>query len=98
MLDSIAPITIDVRGFKFTFRVGKEYVDVLKQLAAYVEKKMDEVERNYGEVTTTKVAILTALIIAMELFELRKKVVPADKQIDHLIEQIDQLLTEENKD
>lgn len=94
MLDSIVPITIDVRGFKFTFRIGREYVDVLKQIAVYVEQKMDEVEKNYGEVTTTKVAILTALIIAMELFELRKKAVPADKQIDYLIDQIDQLLAE----
>ena len=43
----------------------------VRELAAYVDAKMLDVSERAGLVSSTKVAVLTALEIAQELFELR---------------------------
>lgn len=66
----------------------------IKQLAEYVDKKMSDVSERIASVSTTRVAVLTALEIAQELFENRAEVQKdaddAKKRLAKLLNSIDE--------
>jgi cell division protein ZapA (FtsZ GTPase activity inhibitor) len=54
-------------------RVPSSKIDQAKQLAQFVNQRMQDISQKSGTVTTSRVAVLTALAIADELFTLKEK-------------------------
>ena len=83
-------IRVEIFGQEYFIKsAGSVNVDYVKGVAAYVDKKMREIEKKVKEestdpsmMSTYKMAILTALNIGDELFQARKK-----EQEDHEIYQ-----------
>jgi len=88
-------IRVDIFGNEYLIK-GEADPAYIKDLAKYVDGKMREITQTTSLVTSSKVAILTALNIADELFRLkRSKETPAtgaDKKIDELVKRIDEEL------
>lgn len=65
--------TLEVEIFGATYNVrGDNDPDHLQELADHVDRKMREIAQHLSQADTTKIAILAALNIADELFEVRK--------------------------
>ena len=64
----------------------------IRELAAYVDAKMKDASERAAVVSSAKVAVLAALDIAHELFELRGSTDTANTQIGHIIRTIDETL------
>jgi cell division protein ZapA len=60
--------------FDQTYNVQAEDEEGLRELAAFVDEKMRAVAESTRQVDSTRVAVLTALNVADELFALRKRV------------------------
>jgi cell division protein ZapA len=60
-------IRVTIYGTEYPVR-GESDVEYIRQVAEYVDRKMNEVDRNTSAKSTLKVAILAALNIADELF------------------------------
>jgi len=60
---------VEIFGAKYTF--DGDDPDHIRQLAQYVNAKMDETAQHIKNVTTSKVAVLAAMNLAEELFTLR---------------------------
>ncbi|RKZ11858.1 cell division protein ZapA [bacterium] len=63
--------TVRIHGQDYTIRADRddEYV---KTIARYVDDRMQDIARDAGQVTSLRVAILSALNIADELFQERE--------------------------
>ncbi len=74
-------------GSSYTFEGDDS--EHIRALADYVDRKMSETAKRIRNVTTSKVAIMTAMTIADELFRLRESVEQADAdnaaRLDNLI-------------
>ncbi|MGB4705545.1 MAG: cell division protein ZapA [Candidatus Saccharicenans sp.] len=78
-------IEIEIFGNKYRICVkGEDDEFYISQLASYVEQKMQEVAVQSRSSDTAKIAVLTALNIADELFA-------AERQIDQLHEALERL-------
>ncbi|MFB3896982.1 MAG: cell division protein ZapA [bacterium] len=73
MLEDFVPLVIQIAGQEYTLRVPSSKIDQAKQLAQFVNQRMHEISQKSGTVTTSRVAVLTALAIADELFTLKEK-------------------------
>lgn len=73
---------VEIFGRSYTIR-GDAREDYIKTLASIVDKKMREVQVTAPALTIDKIAILTAVNLADELF--RKK--QEEERIDKLLEQ-----------
>ena len=66
--------TTDVEIFGAVYHVrGEQNPEHLKELAEFVDRRMQDVAQQVATVDTAKIAILVALNIAEELFEVRKR-------------------------
>ncbi len=65
-------VNVKIFGQEFTVK-GEDTPEYVESLASYVDKKMREVASASSVITSHKVAILTAINIADELFRLRKQ-------------------------
>jgi|SRR6056297_2565864 len=86
-------LTVEIYGSKFPVK-GKIDPDFINRIADYVNEKMMEVGANMpSTVALDKIAIMTALNIAGELFQMREKYHSAEGIIrdhsDNLIKMID---------
>ena len=65
-------VHVEIFGQSYSVRAGTEpgYVE---QLAAHVDAQMREVSRSSGAVDTLRIAVLAALNIADECFQLRSR-------------------------
>jgi cell division protein ZapA (FtsZ GTPase activity inhibitor) len=63
---------VDIFGHRYTLRSDSDD-DYARQLAAFVDKKMNELSENAKGVDLSKLAIFAAVNIAHELFLLRKQ-------------------------
>ncbi len=63
-------ITVDIFGNKYTIK-GDADPDYIKELAQFVDKKMQEVVRHTRTISSYKVAILAAINIADELYRIK---------------------------
>ncbi|MCK4436691.1 cell division protein ZapA [bacterium] len=84
---------VKIFGMEYSLR-GEEDSEYMQELAKFVDKKMKDVAEHSSLVSTSKVAVLTALRMADELHQLKQS--PgglsdgsADRRIKKLIEMID---------
>ena len=89
---------VKIFGTEYSLR-GEEDSEYMKELAQYVDKKMKGVAEHTSLVSTTKVAVLSALRMADELHQLKQS--PgglgdgsADRKVKKLIEMIDRKIGE----
>lgn len=64
-------ITVEIFGNSYTIQ-GDASADYIKELADFVDKKMNDVSSGLSSANPTQVAILAALNIADEYFQLGK--------------------------
>lgn len=63
-------VQVEIYGQTYSLK-GTDNPARIRELAAYVDAKMKEIEKGTGTVDSLRVAILTALTIADELYRLR---------------------------
>ena len=61
-------VQVEIHGRTYTLR-GEREPEAVKELAAYVNDKMSEITSRSTTADTTRIAILTALNLADELFQ-----------------------------
>jgi cell division protein ZapA len=87
------PVEIEIMGQKYTIS-GESDPNYMKSLARYVDKKMQEIAANAGNLPQTKLALLAAVNITHELFHARNlqkaKETFVSKKTRDLIDTIDQ--------
>lgn len=75
-------VQVEILGQRYTLRVeGDESADYVESLAAYVQRKMEEISEGTPTVDSLKLAILAALNITDEYFTLKME----SDQVDDLI-------------
>jgi cell division protein ZapA len=65
-------VQIEIFGQVYSVK-GKDDPAYIRELAAYIDAKMKEVQKGTGTVEPLRVAILTALTITDELYRLRER-------------------------
>jgi cell division protein ZapA len=66
-------LKVKIFGTDYALKADTSH-EYIKETAAYVDKKMQEVVSKYKDQSDTRVAVLAALNIADELFQARKLV------------------------
>jgi len=79
---------VEIFGTTYTIK-GDEDPEYISQLASYVDQEMRSITGKTSTVSTTKVAILTALNIADKLFKIKNSV---EEKATELIKKIDKRL------
>ncbi len=87
---------MNIFGTEYPIR-GDSDVEYIKKVAAYVDRKMYEVEKNSSAKSTLKVAILTALNIADELFRERAEKEKLTHELEIKIRKLSNLLNLEDE-
>ncbi len=100
-------ITVNILGSEYTIK-GAGEPEYIISLASYLNNKMLEIQESLGLKDEKKIAILAAINITDELFELRKKVkenlVPKEQlqtirnRVEGMITSIDKELLDAQKD
>jgi cell division protein ZapA len=72
-------VHVDIFGQTYTVRAGTD-AGYVEKLAAYVDSQMMEVSRNAGAVDSVRIAVLAALNIADECFQLRAQEGEAERR------------------
>lgn len=89
----------EIYGQPYNLNVD-ENEDYLKELAAYVDQKMHAVSEAAGTVDSVKVAVLTALNIADELFVSRAREAniqgPLRKRVEKCISLVERAIEQSN--
>jgi len=67
----VGSIEISILGHKYTI-TGDAHEEYIKQLAAYVEEKLQEIHAGNPNITPLKASILASLNIADELHKLKE--------------------------
>lgn len=80
-------ITVEIMGKAYTL-TSEENEEVTKKIAGYVDSKMKELYKNFPSLTADKLAILTSLEIAGELFKIK---MDFEKRVDKLVSMIDNI-------
>ncbi len=65
-------VQIEIFGQVYSIK-GKDDPEYIRELAAFIDAKMKEVQKGTGTVDPHRVAILTALTITDELYRLREQ-------------------------
>ncbi len=88
-------VNVKIFGQEFTIK-GEDAPEYVEELSEFVDKKMREVASASSVITSHKVAILTAINIADELFRLRREMGGQEEEIREKIsgwiENIDKVL------
>ena len=84
---------IEVRIFGQTYQIkaGADS-DHIKRVAQHVDEKMREIASATPTVDTLKIAVLAALNITEELFQLKKQKREGDKELERRAEKLNQIL------
>jgi cell division protein ZapA len=90
-------IHVEIFGQTYPVRGGADS-RYIEELAAYVDKQMREVSRAGGAVDTLKIAVLAALNIADERFQLQAKLSQGDdatrQRVERLVSELNSALGE----
>lgn len=80
-------VTVSIYGEHYTVKAGEDpgYIDTV---ARFVDDKMREISSGGKVVTTSKIAILTALNIADELFKCRQDLKDREETTSRKIEEL----------
>lgn len=76
-------VTVHVAG-QTVHLCGQEDETYIKSVAAYVDEKVDELQRAHPALSTSTCVMLSALNMADELFKLRQQYAELDRRIDEL--------------
>jgi cell division protein ZapA len=74
-------VHVDIFGQTYTVRAGTD-AGYVEKLAAYVDSQMMEVSRSAGAVDSVRIAVLAALNIADECFQLRAQEGEAERRAE----------------
>jgi cell division protein ZapA len=74
-------VHVDIFGQTYTVRAGTD-AGYVEKLAAYVDSQMTEVSRSAGAVDSVRIAVLAALNIADECFQLRAQEGEAERRAE----------------
>ena len=77
-------VQVDIFGSQYTIKKGSEDSDYIVRVAAYVDGKMREINEKLPVASVAKVAVLTSLNLADELFKERDGKVRDDLALDRL--------------
>ena len=77
-------VHVDIFGSQYTIKKGSEDSDYIVRVAAYVDQKMREINEKLPVASVAKVAVLTSLNLADELFKERDGKVRDDLAMDRL--------------
>ncbi len=72
-------VTVEIMGQQYTM-LGQESEEYIRSIALYVEKKMKELSKKSNIMNNTMLAVLTALNITDELFDLKRELEIAHKE------------------
>ena len=70
-MDEKGVVHVDIFGSQYTIKKGSEDSDYIVRVAAYVDQKMREINEKLPVASVAKVAVLTSLNLAGELFKER---------------------------
>jgi cell division protein ZapA len=65
----MAQVAITVNGRSYRFECGEGEEARLKELAAYVKSRMDGLTREHGNIGEERLLLMTALLIADDLWD-----------------------------
>jgi cell division protein ZapA len=83
-MDEKGVVHVDIFGSQYTIKKGSEDSDYIVRVAAYVDQKMREINDKLPVASVAKVAVLTSLNLADELFKERDGKVRDDVAMDRL--------------
>jgi len=77
-------VQVDIFGSQYTIKKGAEDPSYIARVAAYVDQKMREINEKLPVASVSKVAVLTSLNLADELFKEREEQVKVPVALDRL--------------
>jgi len=77
-------VHVDIFGSQYTIKRGSEDSEYILRVATYVDQKMREINEKLPVASVAKVAVLTSLNLADELFKEREGKVRDDLALDRL--------------
>ncbi len=80
-------VQVEIYGQVYSIKGGDDPSHI-RELAAFVDAKMQEVEKGTGTVDPLRVSILTTLTIADELYRLRKQYGELETAADNAAERL----------
>ena len=83
-MDEKGVVNVDIFGSQYTIKKGSEDSEYIVRVAAYVDQKMREINEKLPVASVAKVAVLTSLNLADELFKERDSKVRDDLALDRL--------------
>ncbi len=84
-------VDVEIFGKVYTVR-GEKDVEYVRRVAEYVDRKMREISQVTDTVSTSRIAILAALNIADEFFDLREETDEFESRMKNLSRKIDKTL------
>jgi cell division protein ZapA len=66
------PVQVKIYGQVYSIK-GTDDADHIRELAAFIDEKMKEIEKGTGTIEPHRVSILASMTIADELFHLREQ-------------------------
>jgi cell division protein ZapA len=77
-------VTIGGRSYRLQCAEGEE--THLEQLGGFVDGKIDEMRKSFGEIGDQRIVVMAALSLADELFEMRRKVETRATDLDKALD------------
>jgi cell division protein ZapA len=93
-MDRVKSTRVEIFGSEYHIRADAES-EYVKTIAAYVDAKMREIAEKQRLVSSTKVAILTAINIADEVFQERREREQTEKDVTAKAEELSEVLARE---
>lgn len=88
-------IDVEIYGQRYSIK-GDADPDYIKQIAQYVDERMRDLARGMQTATLSKLAVLTAINIAHQLFQAEQRLKQGEAEVErrtlHLMESIEQQL------
>ena len=84
-------IQVDIYGQSYSIKAGAN-PEYIKNIAGHVDKKMREIAASTPTIDSLKIAVLAALNITDEFFQLRMQTQDVDREIEQRAERMRQIL------
>jgi len=91
-MERVKTTRVEIFGNEYHIRAEAD-ADYVKDVATYVNAKMQDIAENQKLVSSTKVAILAAINIADELFQERRKREQTEQDVSTKARQLTDVLT-----
>lgn len=84
-------IQVEIYGQSYSIKAGANS-DHIRNIAGYVDKKMREIAASTPTIDSLKIAVLAALNITDEFYQLKVQTQDADREIERRTERMRQIL------